>query len=269
MKPGMFDVGLIENKKRVVGICLGWDAAAEHEFGIRIIMDEFGIPGSPRHVPGGHDLVGADVRTTTRVPSYMRFYENLNGKDYLLCYRFINDLLQGQTPSAELFDRTFRLFPEDETVACWDESDFVIRTTTGIGLGEIHKALLEKDALIFCSSAAPFGGTGLVIVIRSRVPRETLDTMKAADLERLRLRDATEEVYRATALPSRLKAAGKGYFALSPRWLPKENPPKMAHPIWFWLNPVEQSSNNYGYFTVEDLLLWAQDKGPVPKSPVQ
>jgi len=37
---------------------------------------------------------------------------------------------------------------------------------------------------------------------------------------------------------------------------------------FYWLNPMEQKIHNYGWFTVEDLLLWAENKGPIPKTSV-
>jgi hypothetical protein len=31
----------------------------------------------------------------------------------------------------------------------------------------------------------------------------------------------------------------------------------------YWLNPREQDIHNYGWFTVEELKQWAENKGPV------
>ena len=55
-----------------------------------------------------------------------------------------------------------------------------------------------------------------------------------------------------------LKDAGKRFFALSPKWKDDNK-----EEVVFWLNPIEQHIYNYGWFTVEDLKLWAKNEGPV------
>ena len=36
--------------------------------------------------------------------------------------------------------------------------------------------------------------------------------------------------------------------------------------VIFWLNPMDQHNNNWGWFTVEDLKKWAKGKGKIPKN---
>lgn len=33
----------------------------------------------------------------------------------------------------------------------------------------------------------------------------------------------------------------------------------------YWLNPTEQQANESGWYSVEDLMLWAENKGPIIK----
>ena len=56
-----------------------------------------------------------------------------------------------------------------------------------------------------------------------------------------------------------LEKAKCRYYALSLRW--KDDDKKE---VIFWLNPMEQDKNNFGWFTVEDLKDWAKGKGKIP-----
>jgi len=60
-----------------------------------------------------------------------------------------------------------------------------------------------------------------------------------------------------------LKSAGRSWFALRAAWIRDKSASK--HPVWFWLNPQEQDRYEAGWFTVEDLLQWTENKGPVLK----
>jgi hypothetical protein len=65
-------------------------------------------------------------------------------------------------------------------------------------------------------------------------------------------------------LEKKLREAGKKWFALSPRWATEKH--NTEHSVVFWLNPMEQRTNNSGLYTVEELLLWAENKGPIVRS---
>jgi len=38
------------------------------------------------------------------------------------------------------------------------------------------------------------------------------------------------------------------------------------YPVMFWLNPQEQNKYRCGWFTVEELTEWAEDKGTIIKT---
>lgn len=66
----------------------------------------------------------------------------------------------------------------------------------------------------------------------------------------------------------KLKEANCRYFACSPKWSHEikstaDGEIKTKYPVIFWLNPMEQDRNSYGWFTVENLELWTQGKGPI------
>lgn len=64
--------------------------------------------------------------------------------------------------------------------------------------------------------------------------------------------------FAATGVEAKLKAAGKRWYALSPRRFDDGR-------LMAWLNPMEQHEYNYGWFSIADLEMWAQGKGPVIK----
>lgn len=154
----------------------------------------------------------------------------------------------------------------------WSENSFAIRLKGGAEmLGAIFNALTAKDAVILRNGRGnPFANAGLVIAIRSRFPQNWADTLREADLERLRLEEATQKVYRKTSLLHILEKAEKRFFALSSRWTSQikgGEATQTKYEVMFWLNPRDQQGDNFGWYTVEDLLLWAQNKGPIPKNP--
>ena len=260
---------------QIIGINLGFDFTYEHEHGISRLLAAFGIPGKPERRESG-DLLGADVRTITRVPKELAFFPDLDGYAYLVC----SGVFQSEMPAtfnAERLDRMLGVYRDDEDlVTAWSTSDFGIRMKNDelkLGstvLGQIYEAVQQKDAMIFPrGSGNPFGGNGgLMLIIRSRLPEETLQSMKDADEDVLNLFDATVKIENDTGLDAKLKAAGKRYFALAPQWASKVKhiEQNTQHPVVFFLNPMQQDKYEHGWYTVEQLLDWIEDKGPVIKA---
>jgi len=252
---------------QIIGVSLGWDWVPEHEWGISGICGRFGVPGK-----SSRGCVGADVRTITKVPDELKFFDNLDGYAYLM----FTDSFSYTKPedfTAKNFNRMLRLYDEKEDFStAWSERDFGVRMKNddalnigGSVLGQIYDAFTKRDGMIFLGGQkGPFGNRGLVLSIRSRMPADFLEKMKAADEDYLNLLDASEK----TGIKQKLEAAGKNYYALSPRWSTgfKDDDTKTEHPVVYWLNPEDQRGNNAGWFTVEQLLEWIDGKGPIPKA---
>lgn len=271
------------NKKsggQIIGVNLGWSFCAEHEWGIDGIRRAFGIPGEPERRRGTRDLmqsdlVGAEVRTITKVPKSLIFREFESA-----VYLVYSSYYEVEEPSQEYLDRMMEIRSDSESdlQTAWSRGSFGIHlkkdqsdvlTTRTMVLGQLYEALRRKDAMIFIGGRSnPFGNGGLVIAIRSRVPADALRQMKESDENYLDLIDAVEKVEKETGLKAKLEAAGRKYFYLSPRWAKdvQLNGETTEHPVVFWLNPYEQRKNNSGYYTVEQLLDWIEGKGPIPKS---
>jgi hypothetical protein len=67
---------------------------------------------------------------------------------------------------------------------------------------------------------------------------------------------------KATGIEDYLKAKWRRWFALSPRWANEEKTE-----VKFWLNPMDQHIYEAGWYSVEQLMEWVEDRGPVMKKP--
>lgn len=243
-----------EDDQTLMGLLLGYDYCAEHEWGIKGLERTFGIPGvSP-------DLVGLPARTITKVPPEYLIRTDKKAKTITLApVRTWND-------DVPLVNREYvaerelgQIYGNDPFAAAWNEKQFGVRMRLADSeiLTQIHTALQNCDLAIFrMAKSGPFGGSGLALVIPSRVPDVHLKTMADGDLDQLALKAAVE----ATGILQRLKEAGCEYFACSPRWADNTKTE-----INFWLNPMGQDRHNYGWMTVADLDDWIQGKGKVVK----
>lgn len=171
-------------------------------------------------------------------------------------------------------------YPVVEFVGAWDHESFGLAAYTDKAK-TITRALVEafekKDVALWVGGTGgnPFARGGLCLAIPSRVPQKYKEEMLEADQNRVRLVRAGQ----ATGIEKLLKKAGKEWFALDPRWAsgfktvidPNNRDSKTGkevkttHEVVYWLNPREQWRYNSGYFTVEELELWAKNEGPVLK----
>jgi hypothetical protein len=268
MRKGSHDTVLLTAEGKFVSVCLGWDHVSEHERGIKGLQRSFGISGMPKRGGGknGVDLVGADTRTVTRVPNGLKFFwfEDASYLFFTPSYMLTEDRnqLDARLCAGGLIS--------EPVSAAWSECDFGLRVANQKTLnardvlGQLVDAFEKNDAMIFLSgSNNPFSNRGLHLTIRSRLPQKALDMMYDADVDHLNLTEAAAK----TGIVERLKAAGKSYHALSPRWANDEEKKTTEHPVVFWLNPYEQKTNSFGWFRVEDLDAWTRGTGPIPKQP--
>ena len=166
-----------------------------------------------------------------------------------------------------------------QTSSAWDGESFgiVSREPKVIEfLRSLKDALLKGDAVLHISGTNnPFKPvSGLVLAIESLVPQEQKDVFEEKFKDMYKLGDAAKN----TGIEAKLKEAGKQWFALSPCWATMQNritgrdANNMAivqdvnteYPVMFWLNPMDQKTNNSMRCTVEDLEAWIKNEGPIP-----
>lgn len=276
MRKGSGGMWIPSETGQMIGINLGSDPCTEHEVGIQRLRDAFGVPKTHRtHILGSSvafDIAGADSRTMTKSDYGVTFFADLDGYAYLYSSRYY-----GTTQTAKRLNQMLEAYSDDELVTAWDEESFGIRMKldplghTLSCMGQLFEAFKTYDIMFFFggNNGNPFSNSGLVIAIRSRMPAEVLQQMRDADVDYLDLMDAVDKIEKETSLKARLKETGHRYYALSPRWVSKMEvnwgkPIDTKYPAIFLLNPCDQRSNNFGWYTVEDLLQWIDGEGPIP-----
>lgn len=236
----------------LLGVNLGSDFTAEHECGIAPIRKMFGIPigdkdwGLKRRqitvLPKGNAFGWAHGATAKSEGFYLwETWRSENGSPNFL-------------KNSEL-----STWGETTLAGAWDEKSFGVFSSEKIEkthLREIHTAFCALDGVIFLGGGHGWiGNSGLVLAIASRIPEEFTKAWYAADKEAYGI----EKDVVKSGIRELLAKAGKRYFALSRAHYDKDGN------LSFWLNPMEQDRNNFGYFTLDQLKEWAEGKGPIPK----
>lgn len=257
---------------KLVGVNLGADYCAEHEWGIRVIQDSFGIDADSK------SKFGLERRKIARVPKNIWLREIRGTKktargaillhdDFGSWIRDEAERAKSQAERLEHLTKKGELFLYgDKTLTCaWDEKSFGLYTIdkeTTTALTELHAAILNLDAAIWLGGGGVFQNAGLVIAIASRVPADKAALMRETDEDHARLLDHAD----STGIEKLLESKGKKWFALSPKWKFKNTETKTDYDVVFWLNPHQQDVYNHGWFTVEQLREWAENRGPVVKA---
>lgn len=248
------------NGSEMIGVNLGADFCSEHEWGIKDIRRAFGLKED-------ESIMGIERRRVTTFPDATKFALLKTKEHWTLIFRSY-----GHNEIKEFNDSQLHRWRDAPMTAAWSEGDFAVRVFGGVDdrsklwLEELYHALIEGGAAIWLGGGWAFQNAGLTIAIIDRIPQESLDQMRDSDLEVKQRMDATEAIEKKTNLTKRLKDAEKRWIALSPKIYVPENKGWREHTIFdivYWLNPSDQQNNKYGYVTVEDLLAWAQDKGPI------
>lgn len=225
MKEAFFNKKFLEHNNEIYGIDLGYDHCAEHEWGISKLAKAFGLTSKK--------AFGVDRRKIHVVPESLTLKESAVLE---LCYSY-----NGYHPTC--------CSTKNNISSAWSESSFYVASSNKF-IKELYKAFQDLDVLIGVGmNTNPFANSGLVICIASKYPfkKELYDI----DYEDYLLHKEAED----TGIYKKLEAAGKKFYSLSPK--------KDEDGLKFWLNPRDQDKYNYGWFTLKDLLDWAEDKGKV------
>lgn len=260
---------------------------AEHEAGIRNLREELGIIND--NIDGIERFT--IKRTTSRwgkLPLFRTFEVKTsvwsNGRK-----KTIKVLaLAGIDPQFEPGHKPTLMGDDPDFAGEFDQSNFVV-----YGHSERAKALLllieeraaAGDVAVYWSNSSsnPFSRGGLMVAIPSLIEQAYLDDIRATHLAEKALEAAAAKTGIAKRIEEKFREDnhgryGKGYHALSPQWtsffkgrIAGRGPEAFdaattAHDVIFFLNPMDQHKNNFGWFTVEELEQWLEGRGPVPKS---
>lgn len=252
----------VEDQDQFIGVNLGSDFAAEHEWGIKDLNRMFGV--------NKDDGLGMPRRRITKVPDDGRLiFAGVKGITALVCRHY-------NLPSYEKLglweiEPRGELYPigrEEDTMA-WDEGSFGLasRNSKHIEyLTELYDAIMRRDLLMFLGGRQTyFDNAGLCLMIASRTPDRVARALYEVDFEAQRIKDASNKVLVETNLEWKIHETGKSWFALAPRWTPENKQSQTKYPVMYLLNPVQQDKYEWGIYTVEELEQWVEDKGPVMK----
>jgi hypothetical protein len=243
---------------KLCGVNFGYDFCAEHEAGIAGIRESFGIKtytgnatiNSIKKLFGAlKPTLGIEARVITVKPPELQFVQ----KGDFCCIYYSSAKI-----SMTVFDEGIKSLawemtkPGGKDLMCyWGDNSFMLITTQHEYFQAIKKGFLDLNIAIFTA-----GKFGLVICLPNMVDIRTKTDMYASDFTMLELRRMSDDI----GIEKDLLKAKKQFFALKPGW---KNP--ATKEIHFWLNPVDQTKYNYGWFTEAELREWIKEQGPVIK----
>lgn len=287
MRQASHDVGWLESEPdntpkdqapTVFGFALGYDFCAQHEWGIPFLREALGLP--EKEVP-----VGIEDRTITKAENlgFLTYQHRSRDKRVkktmpaalLYCsdrLRFQSEA-ESSTPD-EIAHRLGASFSadfakdlkwykpaRDDIVSAWaSQSGFAIHVRGEENvkrLTDLHEAFLAHSVSIAGAATMGFSRNALSLVMNNRLPPETFKSVREADEAHVRLLAAVQQ----SGIEDRLKAAGRNYYGLMPRWADGE-----GSQLLFFLNPREQKLYSHGWFSVEELDQWIAGTGPVFES---
>ncbi len=252
------------------GLSLGADYCAEHEQGIDPLKKAMGF--NPGAVP-----VGIEERLIRIVPdqlvsgTVMVKPQDKRRKAYPAEVLFVSaHSFPGITSPTEAFayaKSTIGFYqdpgspthtPRFDVMCAWDKREFavLVRGTDNIArLREIVEAWREGKLVLSPPAAEGFHRCGPTFVLDAAISPEQREQVRENDLAHQRLTQATKD----SGIEALLAENGKRWFALKPDWYSRDN----EEGLMFFLNPCEQQLYNFGWFSLEELQLWAQGTGPV------
>jgi hypothetical protein len=295
MRKASQDNGLIVDEGKFIGIALGYDYCAEHEWGIKELKQICGIPDSSKKT------MGVKSRTITKVPLLI-FKEEIVKRDttkikkgkYAVLYtgmqwrskeeneeyishdlkNWIEDLNWNAKWNAE---HPSTRGEKDNIITAWDSGSFgvaVMGEKEVEWLKELKTAIEEKRLTIAVANLRaknPFAGSSLCLMITDRIPQETLDAMYLGDKTYFDREDYEEKIGMKKIIQNNKGSyGGLHYFmACSPKWIDYNNTEgtleeqkkkyNTKYDIMYWIN-YSDDDNNYGWYTVEEIREWLTGK---------
>jgi hypothetical protein len=254
-----------DGKPLLLGVNLSADYCAEHEWGIKEIREALGIPGDV------NGIYGLKRRQITRTPKSLQWVKY--SSKYFISKFDVQRGLAKKSGDIKVQNEGFVYhdwyYEEPAKIAlnselsgvglrgAWSEDDFAAVSSKEEEIAALREIFEEfgklNIALCFSGTLPVFENAGMVFAIADRLPQSVIEDWDKYDREQ----EQIKKEFAATGIEKLLKEAGKTYYALSPRR-------REDGSLWYWLNPMEQRQNNYGWFTLEDLQAWARNEGPIP-----
>ncbi len=261
MRRGYHDTSILQDNNVVIGVNLGWDFAAEHEWGISEIRSAFGLQS---------DKFGFEARRNTIVPNFL-FNRSIDSSELLVYSDYLDDdNPEGLNRQIEsLVKGELRFYKGNEIVGAWDSHSFGVRinlkdkdditknTYQGI-IRELYDSFQNKKGVItFCNGTGILSNKGLALLNYDRIPEELKDKFREDDRASKEKKAKFRSLEEESGVFDLLEKSGKRFYSLSIREYDED-----GSPLW-WLNPAERGKYHAGWYHTEDLKKWAENKGPV------
>ncbi len=268
MRKAYHDVSIVRNEEKdnqLIGVSLGYDYCAEHEWGIKGIKREFGIDNSKIGIEGRSITKGSVLYKEKGNFALIRNADNFQITYYKLDEKNFDECLP----------HDLKYLREDKEIhTAWAEDDFCVVGPIDV-IKELKEAFDNKNiAFATINTMAAFGGTSLCILIKDRIPQEAVDQMayvdnKAIDLKKyedeIGITKLKEQKYMSKYSSDFDKKKHKYWMALSPSWInyKNENPDvkkryNTEYNIKYWVNYGDDET--YGWFTVEQIKQWLENQ---------
>ena len=245
---------LLDENGQFQGINLGADWCAEHEWGYKGLQRMFNMH---------KDAIGIERYICNKPIEGMVKMVSFSDRKTPCVALYVDANWYGWNDEKEIKNYVPKLLrhEEDEIAAAWDENGFAITVhkTQKHLLEAIMKAMEESNLAMGIGVSHAFKNGGLKLMLVSAISEADKASIKESHEDANRLQKAAEK----TGIVQFLRDKGKRWFALTPRW--KSENKKSQYDVMFWLNP-SSSAHNYGWFTVEELQEWGDDKGPCMKN---
>ncbi len=283
MRRASQDNGLIVDEGKFIGVALGYDYCAEHEWGIKDLKRTCGMPEATKQ------NAGIKNRTITKVPPFMFIEETYKKRKVAILYtgqswyekkQFENlphdlknwkeDLIWNEKWNK---DHPSTRGDKDNIITAWDGSSFgvaVMGDKEVEYLKELKTAIEEKRltiAVVDLRVKNPFAGSSLCLLITDRVPQETSHAMFVGDMEYFDREDYEEQI----GMKKIIQKNKGGYhelhyfLACSPKWIDynnrngklEEGKKRMntKYDIMYWIN-YSDDDDNAGWYSVEEIREW-------------
>lgn len=285
MREASQDYGLIVENDKFIGIALGYDYCAEHEWGIADLKRLCGMPEASKK------NIGVKNRTITKVPPFVFKEVTEKNKKFAILYtgrtwdkpedlekylphdfkNWTENLLRSEKWNKE--HPNTRNDKKDNISTAWDDGSFgvaVMGDKEVEYLKELKEAIEKKNLTIAVANLRaknPFAGSSLCLLLTNRIPQETLDAMYHGDKEYFDREDYEKKIGMKKILTEKNKSYHSLHYflACSPKWIDYNNEEgtleerkkklNTKYDIEYWIN-YSDDDDNYGWYTVEEIREW-------------
>lgn len=260
MRQAYNNVKVIIEDDVFLGISLGYDYAAEHEWGIEDMRRRLGIDETK---------MGVEGRRITN-PDRIALLEDDNTT--LITSRPNSD----NTLTSSLWVFRGCDLNEKEVFTAWNSEAFAVASNKAEVreyIRQLFAAAKKNDVIIgFVKENSAFKGTSMCLLIESALTQDIRDTFYNVDKSAFDLIEYEKEIG-LTDLKEVAKSAGyKGehyFMACSPKWIDYDDAENREdvkkrwdtqYNILYWVN-YSDDDDNYGWYCVEEIKQWLSTPG--------